>query len=144
MNRLQSENAVPVALAKTVRMTQPITNGPDPVDGLRLALLQQCADEARRQLKFRTFGKKEGLLVAMLVCGVAILASAEPGSSHTLHLVLGWLFVVQATVLYWSLRHSAAKELRSLTQRITAMTESPDGKIIEQAAGAARDLLLRK
>jgi hypothetical protein len=125
-------------------MTQRTANGPDPVDGLHLALLQRRADEVRKQLKFRTFGVKEGLLVAMLVCGISILASAEPGRSHTLHLVLGWALIVQAAGLYWSLRHAAAKELQRLTQRIAMVTDSPDGKIIEEAAGAARELLLGK
>jgi hypothetical protein len=46
--------------------------------------------------------------------------------------------------LYWSLRHSAAKELHKLTQRIAVVTDTPDGLIIEQAAGAARELMLRK
>lgn len=31
----------------------------------------------------------------MLVCGIAILAGAEPGRSHTLSLVLGWALIVQ-------------------------------------------------
>jgi hypothetical protein len=119
-------------------------HGPDPVDGLRLALLQRRAEEARRQLTFRTFGKKEGLLVAMLICGIAILATAEPGRSHTHHLVLGWALIVQAAGLYWSLRHAAAKELKTLKQRIAAICDSPDGKIIEQAAGTARELMLGK
>jgi hypothetical protein len=119
-------------------------NGPDPVDGLRLALLQQRADEVRRQLGFRTFGMKEGLLVAMLASGITILAMASPGRSHTQSLVLGWALIVQAAGLYWSLRHSAAQELQRLEKRILATAASPDGKVIEEAAGAARQLLLRK
>ena len=125
-------------------MTQPTTHGPDPVDGLQLALLQRRADETRKQLKFRTFGKKEALLVALLVCGIINLAVAEPGHSHTLNLVLGWTLIVQAAWLYWSLRHAAANELQRLLRRITEVSDSPDGKIIEQTAGAARELLLRK
>jgi hypothetical protein len=124
-------------------MMKPTSSGPDPVDGLQLALLQQRADEARKTLMFRTFGKKEGLLVAMLICGIVIL-TVGPSSSRTLNLVLGWTFIVQAAVLFWSLRDAAAKELRRLTQRIAVVTESPDGKVIEQAAVAARELLLRK
>jgi hypothetical protein len=58
-------------------MTQLTANGPDPVDGLHLALLQRRADEVRKQLKFRTFGVKEGLLVVMLVCGIAAGAARE-------------------------------------------------------------------
>jgi hypothetical protein len=118
--------------------------GPDPVDGLRLALLQQRADEVRRQLGFRTFGMKEGLLVAMLASGITILAMASPGRSHTQSLVLGWALIVQAAGLYWSLRHSAVKELALLEKRIAAAAASPDARVIEAAAGAARQLLLRK
>jgi hypothetical protein len=124
-------------------MKPPTASAPDPVDGLQLALLQHRADEARKTLKFRSFGKKEGLLVAMLICGIVVL-TVRPSDSHTLNLVLGWTFILQAAVLYWSLRDAAAKELQRLTQRIAAVTESPDGKVIELAAIAARELLLRK
>jgi hypothetical protein len=125
-------------------MTPPIAHRADPVDGVRLALLQRRADEVRKQLKFRTFGRKEGLLVTMLVCGIGILATSEPGPSRTLQLVLGWTMVAQAAGLYWTLRHAAAKELKSLRQRIAVICDSPDGRIIEQAAGSARELLLKK
>jgi hypothetical protein len=124
-------------------MMQPTASGPDPVDGLHLALLQRRADEVRKQLDFRTFSRKEGLLVAMLICGIVVL-SVGPSGSRTLNLVLGWTFVVQAALLYWSLRQNAAKELQRLTQRIAVVMDSPDGKTIEQAAVAARELLLRK
>lgn len=125
-------------------MSQPAANGPDPMDGLRLALLRQRADEMRKRRSFRTFGMKEGLLVLMLAVGITILALTEPGRSHTLQLVLGWGLIVQAGFLYWSLRQSAGQELQRLTQRISALTQSPDGKAMEQAAGAAQELLLRK
>ena len=125
-------------------MTPTTSNGPDPVDGLRLALLQQRADEVRKQLRFRTFGMKEGLLVSMLASGIAILLTASPGRSHTQAVVLGWALIVQAAGLYWSLRHSAAKELQLLEKRISATTASADGKVIGEAASAARELLLRK
>lgn len=125
-------------------MTPAASGGPDPMDGLRLALLQQRADEMRKRLRFRTFGMKEGLLVVMLASGITILALTEPGRSHTLQLVLGWALVVQAAGLYLSLRHSASLELERLTQRISALTQSPDGNAMEQAAGRAQELLLRK
>ena len=125
-------------------MTQPAANGPDPMDGLRLALLQQRAEEMRKRLRFGTFGMKEGLLVLMLAGGITILALTEPGRSHTLQLVLGWGLIVQAGVLYWSLRQTASQELQRLTQRISTLTESPDGRAMEQVAGAAQELLLRK
>ncbi len=125
-------------------MTERRTSGPDPVDGLRLALLQKRADEIRGLMRFRTFGMKEGLLVAMLASGITILAMTEPGRSHTMQLVLGWGLIVQAGGLYWSLRHSAGMELKRLKQRISALTDSPDGKVMEQAAEAAQQLLLRK
>ncbi len=125
-------------------MTETRASAPDPVDGLRLALLQQRAEHLRQQLKFRTFGMKEGLLVAMLAIGIALLANAGPGRSHTQYLVVGGALIVQAAGLYWSLRHSAAKELRRLQQLISAAADVPDGAVIAQAAGAARDLLLRK
>jgi hypothetical protein len=114
------------------------------MDGLRLALLQQRADEMRNRLRFRTFGMKEGLLVAMLASGITILAMAEPGRSHTMSLVLGWALVVQAFGLYWSLRQSAAKHLQLIEQRIAATANVPDSAVIAEAAGAARELLLRK
>ena len=125
-------------------MTQATVHGPDPVDGLHLALLQRRADHVRKQLKFRTFGRKESFLVAMLVCGIIMLAIAEPGRSHTRILAMGWTFIALGAGNYWSLRHAAEKELQRLTQRIAVVNESPDGKIIEDAAVAARELLLGK
>lgn len=87
---------------------------------------------------------KEGILVAMLASGIAILATAGPGRSHTMALVLGWALIVQAAGLYWTLRQSAAQQLDLIEKRIAATTASPDGKTIEEAAGAASALLLRK
>ncbi len=61
-------------------MTQPRTSGPDPMDGIKLALLQQNADQLRKQLRFSTFGAKEVLMLIMLAIGILFLLSGRSGS----------------------------------------------------------------
>jgi hypothetical protein len=125
-------------------VTETRTSAPDPVDGLHLALLQQRADQLRKQLRLGTFGLKEGLMVGIMAAGITVLLVAEPGRSHNLALVLGWMMIIQAALLYWSLRRTTAKELRRIEQRIAVATDVPEGAVVAQAAHAARDLLLRK
>jgi hypothetical protein len=125
-------------------MTEQRTSGLDPMDGLRLALLQQRADQLRKQLRFATFGLKEGLMVGMLAAGLTILLLAEPGRSYKLSLMMGGLLVSQSAVLYWSLRQTAARELQRIEQRIAVAADVPEAAVVAQAASAARELLLRK
>jgi hypothetical protein len=125
-------------------MTQARGSGSDPIDGLRLAMLQQNADQLRKQLKFSTFGAKEILMLIMLTIDILFLLSGKSGSPGDMVTVLGWLLITQAFVLYWSLRRAAARHLKLVEQRIAAATSVPDGAVITEAAGAARELLLRK
>ncbi len=122
--------------------------GPDPVDGLRLAMLQQRRDQLRARLRFRTFGIMEGLLLLMLACGVAIVVTGEHGRylriQHLQHLVLGWALIIQAFGLWWAARRSALQELRRLEQRIETQSHRADAAVVAAAAAAARTLLLRK
>lgn len=121
------------------------SDGPDPVDGLRLALLQQRAEQLRARLGFRKFGFMELLPLLMLACGITVLVTVGHGRyARIQHQVLGWALVVQAVGLWWSARHTAHKELQRLQLRISALAHSPDGAAIVAAATAARSVLLRK
>ena len=119
-------------------------HGPDPVDGLRLAMMQKRESQLQARLKFRTFGVMEGLQLLMLTCGILILALAEPGRSHTLSLVLGWALVIQGIGLWLTGRSMAKNELAQLQQKMAIVVQGRDGKVIAEAAASAQSLLLRK
>jgi len=119
-------------------------HGPDPVDGLRLALLQRRREQLRARATGRTFGLMEGLLALMLVCGIVELSVSGFGShARVLRFAVGLLLVVSALLIYVTRWFSALEEARRLDEKIAAQTRSPEGSQIEAAAAAARTFLVR-
>ena len=119
-------------------------HGPDPVDGLRLALLQQRRERLQARASGRIFGLMEGLLLVMLVCGIVLLAGGGLHSmGRMLRFAMGLLLIVNALALYIGRWFAALEETRRLDERIAAETRSPDAAEIQAAAAAARTFLVR-
>ncbi len=115
----------------------------DPVDGLRLALLQQRIDRLHARLRFRTFGLMEALQLLMLLIGLVLLiSSGARGYSRPQKLVLGIVLIVQGLGLWWYARRMAAQELQRLQQQLQAMAGAEDAAVIASAADAARTFLI--
>jgi len=121
-----------------------VPHGPDPVDGLRLALLQQRRERLQARASGRIFGLMEGLLLVMLVCGIVLLAGGGLHSmGRMLRFAMGLLLIVNALALYIGRWFAALEETRRLDERIAAETRSPDAAEIQAAAAAARTFLVR-
>lgn len=118
-------------------------HGPDPVDGLRLAMMQRREAVLLKRIGFKSFGVMEWLQLLMVVCGVIILVFAD-GRSRTLSLVLGWALVLQGIGLWLTGRNLAKSELKQLREKMAALVQGKDGKVIAEAAASAESLLLRK
>ncbi len=121
------------------------SNGPDPVDGLRLALLQQERDRLRTRASSRFFGMQEGLQLCMALLGVALLAMGIAGTvrNSPVLVAVGILLMVQAVYLWFMFRSAARAQLKQLEKRIEAESRRADAPTIAVAATAAREFLLR-
>lgn len=106
---------------------------PDPIDGLRMAMLQQRRGRLARTAR----GRGAPLWVAMWMAACALIQVA------TNHYWLALLMVAMAALGFWSMRQSARLQMRELDRRIDSMAGEPDGAVISAAASAARTLLLR-
>ncbi|HUF20359.1 MAG TPA: hypothetical protein VMP00_06350 [Burkholderiales bacterium] len=106
---------------------------PDPIDGLRTALLQQRRGRLVRTARGR--GAPIWFALILAACGLIQVAV------H--HYWLGVLMIAMGTLSFWSLRQTARQQMRELDRRIDAMAAEPDGAIAAAAAGAARTLILR-
>lgn len=107
---------------------------PDPIDGLRMATLQQ-----RRSRLVRTArGRGAPLWVALGMVACALIQVAVQ------HYGLALLMAAMAALAFWSMRQNARLQMRELDRRIDAMAAEPDGAVICAAAGAARTLMLRE
>lgn len=124
-------------------MTAP-RSGPDPVDGLRLALLQQRRERLRKRAAGRAFGVQEGLQLCMAGIGITllILAAAEP-ARHPQHIAVGVVLIIQGVFLWFLARGMARSQLRQLDKQIEAESCRADAPVVAAAAVAARELLLR-
>lgn len=122
------------------------SNGPDPVDGLRLALLQQERDRLRTRANGRFFGMQEGLQMFMVMVGVVLLVMGISGATESPPVLVaaGVLLMVQAVYLWFMSRSTARAQLRQLEKRIEAESHRADAPAIAEAAAAARELLLRE
>jgi len=118
-------------------------SGPDPVDGLHLALLQQRRDRLRKRAAGRAFGVQEGLQVLMAGIGITllILAVRDP-ARHPQHLAVGAVLVIQGVFLWFVARGMARSQLRQLDQQIDAESRRADAPAVAAAAMATRELLL--
>lgn len=121
-----------------------IGKGADPLDGLRLAGMQQRADQLVAQLKFKSFGFMQALPLVLLAIGIVLLVNADQARSRLHFLVLGWAMGLQGAGLWWYSRHIAHKELELLRKKILAMTSGEDGQAVAAAAASAQSLLLNK
>ncbi len=124
-------------------MATPV-HGPDPVDGLRLAMMQRREAQLVARLKFRSFGVMDALQLALLIIGIVLLANAGHGRTRLNFLVLGWAMVIQGIGLWWAARSMARGELQKLQEKMSAVVQGRDGKVIAEAAISAQSLLLRK
>lgn len=116
---------------------------PDPVDGLRLALLQERRDELAARAAGRTLGINEWLMVAMAVIGIGLLGAAAMRRAERLQSALtGTVLVVQAMSLWLMARRAARSQLLQVERQIAVESERADAATIAVAASAARDLLL--
>jgi hypothetical protein len=106
---------------------------PDPIDGLRMALLQQRRGRLVRTARGR--GTPLGLALILAACGLIQVAVHQ--------FWLGMLMIAMGTLSFWSMRQAARLQMRELDRRIDAMASEPDGAIVAAAAGAARTLILR-
>lgn len=120
-------------------------NGPDPVDGLRLALLQQRRDGLRKRVAGRALGMQEGLLIIVAAIGITllVLAAGDPARKPQ-HIVVGVALLFQGVFLWFMARSSARSQLRQLNRQIEAELRRADGPVVAEAAAAARELLLRE
>lgn len=117
----------------------------DPVDGLRLALIQQRVEKLRARLRFRTFGLMEALPLLLLVIGSLVASGGGLGSYPRMHrLALGVVLIIQALGLWWYARRIATQELRRLQLQALAMLRSDNAAVITAAASAARTFLIDK
>ena len=120
-------------------------HAPDPMDGLRLALMQQRSERLRAKASGRTLGVVEGLMAVMLISGILVaISGGTRTSSHVLRLAVGLLLIFEAVFLWWVGRRSAREQLRRLDQQIEAAARQPDAAVIAEAASAARTYVLRQ
>lgn len=116
---------------------------PDPVDGLRLALLQKRREQLRTRAAGRSLGINEWLMVAMAVIGIGLLASAAARRTERLQsLLVGSVLLVQAVSLWFMARHAARAQLRQVEHQIAEELRRADAAAVADAAAAARELLL--
>lgn len=122
-----------------------IRSGTDPIDGLRLALLQQQQGRLRARLALRAFTPLDGLMALMLICGIVMVAAGGLGTADLmLRLGIGLLVLCQVAYLWFALRHATRKQLRKVEAQIEAETNGPDGAITIEAAAAAREFILQQ
>jgi hypothetical protein len=119
-------------------------SGPDPVDGLHLALLQQRRDGLRKRAAGRAFGVQEGLQVLLAGIGITLLILAMRDLAHRpQHFVVGVVLIIQGVFLWFVARSMARSQLRQLDKQIEAELRRTDAPLVAEAAVAARELLLR-
>jgi hypothetical protein len=121
-----------------------VRSGPDPVDGLRLALLQQRRDSLRKRAAGRAFGVQEGLQLLMAGIGITLLILATRDLAHRpQHFVVGVVLIIQGVFLWFVARSMARSQLKQLDKQIEAELRRADAPVMAEAAVAARELLLR-
>jgi hypothetical protein len=119
-------------------------SGPDPVDGLHLALLQQRRDRLSKRAAGRAFGIQEGLQVLMAGIGITLLILAMRDPAHRpQHFAVGAVLVIQGVFLWFMARSMARSQLQQLDKQIESESRRADAPEIAAAAVAARELLLR-
>lgn len=106
---------------------------PDPVDGLRIAVLQQRRSRLVRIARGR--GAPLWSALALFTCALVQIVLHNYWS--------GLLMIALGVMSYWSIRQAARLQVRELDHRIDAIASGPDGAVIAAAAGAARTLILR-
>ena len=118
-------------------------SGPDPVDGLHLALLQQRRDGLRKRAAGRAFGVQEGLQLLMAGIGITLLLVAMRDLAHRpQHFVVGAVLIIQGVFLWFLARSVARSQLRQLDQQIAAELRRADAPVVAEAAVAAHAVLL--
>lgn len=118
-------------------------SGPDPVDGLHLALLQQRRERLRKRAAGRAFGVQEGLQVLMAGIGITLLILAMRDPAHRpQHFAVGAVLLIQGVFLWFVARSMARSQLQQLDKQIEAEARRTDAPAVAAAALAARELLL--
>jgi hypothetical protein len=124
--------------------TRNTVNGPDPVDGLHLALLQQRLDQLRKRAVGRHFGVQEGLQALLVACGITLLILGwSDARHHPQHIAVGVVMIVQGVFLWIMSMSVARSQVRQVEKQIETEACRADASLVAAAATAARELLLK-